>query len=109
MIRRGLGRKWNRVAEVATVPPDATQDTARQTFIPSLRCGTAYPLDAHDKERANLGTVSRAYVIYTEPADDIKTNMRLILSMDYRIHSVTPWPDNDEPPDFLEIIIERGA
>lgn len=106
MIRRGLGRKWSRVAEVAMIPPTATNDRERQMVIPALRCGHVYPLDELDRERAGMGPVTRGYVVYTEPADDIKSNMRLILNSDYRIHQVTPWPVDADPPDFLEVVLE---
>jgi hypothetical protein len=107
MIRKGLGRKWSRVAEVAQIPPTATNDAARQVFIPALRCGHVYPLDRQDVERAKMGPAARAYVVYTEPAEGIKTNMRLILNSDYRIHSVTAWPEDSDPPEFLEILLEH--
>ncbi|MBE2223849.1 MAG: hypothetical protein IAF02_20080 [Anaerolineae bacterium] len=108
MIRPNLGRKWSRVAEVATIPATATNDSDRQPFIPALRCGHTYPLDSADCERAGMGTIARGYVVYTEPAEGIKSNMRLILNHDYRIHSVTGWPD-DDMPDFMEIVLEREA
>ena len=106
MIRRGLGRKWSRVAEVAVIPATATNDADRQMLIPALRCGHVYPLDSKETERAGMGPVTRGYVVYTEPVDGIRSNMRLILNQDYRIHRVTPWPDDTDYPDFLEIILE---
>lgn len=105
MKRRGLVRAWRRIAEVAKVPEAATDDSQRETVVPSLRCTHVQALDNQDKERARMGDVVRAFVVYTEPTTGIAANMRFILDGDYRIHAVTPHPAGR--PAYLEIYLEE--
>ncbi|MBK8989264.1 MAG: hypothetical protein IPM39_24905 [Chloroflexi bacterium] len=105
--RRSLNRAWRRIAEVAQVPATATNSSQRQTVVSSLRCTHVQAMEDQDKERARMGDVVRAYVVYTEPANGIATNMRFLLDGDYRIHAVTPHPAGR--PIYLEIHLEEEA
>lgn len=107
MKRRGVGRAWRRVAEIALVPATATNGSQRQTVVPSLRCTHVQALEGKDKERAHMGDVVRACIVFTEPATGITANMRFIMDGDYRIHNVTPHPYDN--PVFLEIHLEEEA
>jgi len=105
--RRGAARAWRRIAEVAKVPATATDSSQRETVVPSLRCTHVQALEGKDKERANMGDVVRAFVVFTEPAAGIVENMRFLLDKDYRIHTVTPHPAGI--PSFLEIYLEEES
>ncbi len=103
-------RRYSRMATISRIPA-GNDPEAREVVVANVPCTAVHELDQEQKERADMGTVTAARLVYCPPqVVSIEKRMRLRLSgstKEYAIHRVAGHPA--DAPAFLALYLEDEA
>lgn len=103
--RRAL--RLTHTADIKRIPANAVSASDRETMTAGVACSAVYPASTEQAERAGMATVARLMVIYCAPVT-VQPDWRIVTGgVDYRVRSVSAWPQGS--PAFVELLIERES
>ena len=96
-------------ALIASIPT-GDDATARTAVIAAHPCRNLHQMDAQEKERAGMGTVTIAYRCECKASTLIKPRMRLIVNgVDYRIYGIVARKRTAEPLYYVLYLEDEGV
>jgi SPP1 family predicted phage head-tail adaptor len=103
--RRAL--RLTHTADIKRIPANAVSASDRETMTAGVACSAVYPASTEQAERAGMATAARLMVVYCENVT-VQNDWRFVADgVDYRIRTVSAWPQ--AAPAFIELLIERES